>query len=443
MNRKLASLFTVAAVVPITLVAATAQADWLSDLEAPFREALESGNYTIALAFIFAAGLATSLTPCVYPMIAITVSVFGAREAKSRAQGMLLSTVFVLGIAALFTPLGVVSALSGNLFSAWLSNPWLLGFLAIFFVVLSLSMFGAFELNLPPALQNKLAQAGGVGYKGAFVMGLVSGLIAAPCTGPPLLVLLGYIGKSGDVTFGALGLFFYSIGLGLLFWLVGTFAVNLPKSGKWLEWVKSVFGAVMIVMALYYIRDLLPFERPAERAMWLIAVGGGLLLAGIAIGGIHLSYHGSDWKVITRKTSGIAMIVLGATAAIWYLEALPPGVKIAWQDDYEAARAQAEDEGRPLMVDFTASWCGACGELDRDTFSDPRVVAASLDRGVIPVKIDLSPDKITDEKEAILSSYEQRGLPLVVLHDREGEEVARVTAFMEPDEFLELLERVD
>jgi thiol:disulfide interchange protein DsbD len=421
----------------------TAHADWLSDLERPFREALESGSWSVALGFVFLAGLATSLTPCVYPMIAITVSVFGARQAESRVQSALLSTSFVLGIAALFTPLGLVAAMTGGVFGAALASPWVLGGLAILFIALALSMFGAFEMNLPPSLQNKLAQVGGVGYKGAFALGFVSGLIAAPCTGPVLAFLLTWIGTTGSATFGGVALFVYSIGLGMLFWVVGTFAVSLPKSGRWLEWIKSIFGTVMLVMAAYYLRDLLPFDRPVERETWLVGLGLALVVGGVAIGAIHLSYHDPSKVSRARKTSGIALSVVGAMMAIFWLEALPAGAKIDWLEDYDSARELAQAESRPLLVDFGASWCGACGELDRHTFSDPRVVAAARDRQFVPVRIDLSPGEDTPEKRAVLASYEQRGLPLIVFHDREGNEVERITSFVEPAEFLQLMEGVD
>jgi thiol:disulfide interchange protein DsbD len=298
-------------------------------------------------------------------------------------------------------------------------------------------------MNLPPALQNRLAQVGGVGKKGAFALGFVSGLIAAPCTGPVLAFLLTWIGTSENAMFGGLALFIYSIGLGVLFWVVGTFAVSLPKSGRWLEWVKSSFGTVMIVMAVWYLRDFLPFDRPAERDVILIAIAAGCIFLGLGAGAIDLSYHDSSKVTRVRKTSGIALAVAGATALLWYVEALPPGARIEWLEDYDAARTLAQADGRPLLVDFGASWCGACGELDRNTFSDPRVVARTLEGRFVPVRIDLSPGEATDEKRAVLASYDQRGLPLVVLHDPAGEEVARVTAFVEPEQFLELMERVD
>ncbi|MEO0325500.1 MAG: cytochrome c biogenesis protein CcdA, partial [Myxococcota bacterium] len=180
----------------------SAEADVLGDLAGEFEGALQSGNVGFALLVIFGAGLLTALTPCVYPMIAITVSVFGARQAKSRAEGALLSLAFVLGIAAFFTPLGVISAMSGAGMGELNGSPWVMGPLALLFVAMALSMFGFWNMNLPPALQTKLASVGGQGYKGAFLVGLVSGVVAAPCTGPVIAVLLGYVASTRDAGFG-------------------------------------------------------------------------------------------------------------------------------------------------------------------------------------------------------------------------------------------------
>lgn len=418
-----------------------AHADALNSLASPFQSALETGSYTLALALIFAAGLATSLTPCVYPMIAITVSVFGARQSTSRREGAMLSSLFVLGMTALFTPLGVIAAVTGGVFGAALSSPWVIGLLALLFVALALSMFGAFELNLPASLRNRLAQVGGIGPRGAFTLGLVSALIAAPCTGPVLAFLLTWVGTTGNVAFGALSLFVYALGLGVLFWVVGTFAVSLPKSGRWLEGVKSVFGIVMLVMAVIYAKDLLPWHGPGTRTqIWL---GGALATAalGLTLGAVRLSFHAPSVALRLRKGLGVALTTAGAAATVLWLQALPAGAQIAWQQDYEKARQIAEKEGKPLLVDFGASWCGACGELDRHTFSDPRVVAETQD--MVAVRIDLSPGQDSPEKRAVLASYKQQGLPFVVLHDRQGREAKRITAFVPPEDFVEELQALD
>ncbi len=421
-------------------VEAQASADVLGALTEPFAAALADGSYAGALWLIFAAGLATSLTPCVYPMIAITVSVFGARHTESRSKAALLSTAFVLGIATLFTPLGVLSALTGSAFGSALASPWVLGALALLFAVMALSMFGLFDIALPSSVQNKLAQVGGFGVRGAFVLGFVNGLIAAPCTGPVLAVLLTWVATTGHVGFGALALFVYAMGIGVLFWLVGTFAITLPKSGRWIEWTKSIFGIAMLALAFYYLRGVLPYPRPEVRNQVWFAAAIGLLIGGALLGAVHLSFGGSSLSAKLRKLVGIAACVAGILGIVGYAEALPPGTHIAWLEDFDAGKSAAVAEERPMLVDFGADWCGACQELERDVLSDPRVVEEA--QRFVTVRVDLSTDKATEEKWALLKMYNQPGLPLVVLHHSDGSEAARVTGLLETDEFLEMMDAV-
>ena len=417
-----------------------ASADSLSELTAPFATALQDGSYLGALGLVFLAGLATSLTPCVYPMIAITVSVFGARQAESRAKAALLSTAFVLGIAALFTPLGVASALTGSAFGSALASPWVVGGLSALFAVMALSMFGLFDVALPSALQNRLAQAGGFGLRGAFVLGFVNGLIAAPCTGPVLAVLLTWVATTGNVAFGALALFIYAIGIGVLFWFVGTFAITLPKSGRWVEWTKSAFGIAMLALAFYYLRGVLPYPRPAIRDQVWLAAALGLLVGGVIVGAIHLSFKSDAWGARIRKAIGVSACVAGVLGIVGWAEALPPGAHISWVESFDVAKAQAISEERPMLVDFGADWCGACQELERDVLSDPRVVSEA--QRFVTVRVDLSTDKATDDKWALLKSYKQPGLPLVVLHHSDGSEASRITGLVDSEAFLELMDAV-
>ena len=431
-----------AAVVSIAILLweLPARADYLGRLTAPFQDALMAGEHSSALGLIFLAGLATALTPCVYPMIAITVSVFGARQTESRLQGALLSTAFVLGIAALFTPLGIISAMSGNAFGSALASPWVLSMLALIFIAMGLSMLGLFDVALPSSLQNRLSTIGGSGYRGAFGVGFVNGLIAAPCTGPVLAVLLAWVATTKSVGFGALSLFVYAIGLGTLFWIVGTFAITLPKSGKWVGWTKSVFGIAMIALGLYYIRAFLPYPTPVIRSQpWLLA-SLALLVAGIGMGAIHLSFGGSSTAHRFRKAMGTLACIAGVLGTVGWAEALNPGAHIEWGTDYQEAKAIASAQTKPLLVDFGADWCGACKELERGPLSDPRVVSES--QRFVTVRIDLSADKTTDEKMALLKSYNQPGLPLMVLHRSDGQEHARVTGLVSSDELLQMLTSV-
>jgi thiol:disulfide interchange protein DsbD len=422
----------------LLLLAPQARADAPSGLAGAFQQALEGRSLWSAMLMSAAAGVATSLTPCVYPMIAITVSVFGARKSTSRAQGAALSTAFVAGMTVLFTALGVIAALSGGVFGDELGSPIVAFSLALVFIAMALSMFGAFELALPASWTTRLSEMGGIGYKGAFVLGMASSLIAAPCVGPVLGLLLPWIGTTGDIGFGVACMVAYSLGMGLLFWLVGTFAVALPKSGRWMEWVKSVFGLVMLGSALYFIRAWLPGYQQVEQSATYLGLALGLIAVGLGLGAVHVSFYGGTAARV-RKSVGIAAACFGLLIGIGYLEARPK--HLGWEHDLAMAREKAKQVAAPLMVDFGASWCQACGELERHTFSDPRVVGEG--QRFIKVKVDLSPGKDTASGKEWLKTYGARGLPLVVLHTSDGRESVRITEFVDAEKMLELMQAVN
>jgi thioredoxin:protein disulfide reductase len=387
----------------------------------------------------FVGGLLVCLTPCVYPMIAITVSVFGARQSKSRLHAMGLSTAFVLGISAMFTPLGVVAGYTGSLFGAALSSPWVLALVAIVFLALAASMFGAFDFVLPSGLNNKLAELGGVGYGGAFLVGAVSGLIAAPCTGPVLTGILLWIGKTKSASFGAAALFAFSLGLGLPFWLVGTFAVSLPKGGRWMVAVKSVFGIILSVAALYFLKSAIPELAHMSFASPAFAVGAAALVAvGLLLGAVHLSFEKGATAIAVRKATGIVASVIGLFLLVAWLEA--PRGRLSWEPSEEVARIRAETERRPMLIDFTAEWCGACKELSRITFSDPTVMEEA--QRFVAVQVDAT-NEDDDAVDRVKNRYRVVGLPTVVLLGSDGRERARFTEFVPPDRFLTAIRAVD
>lgn len=422
----------------IWLVPCSALADSRVGLE-PLESVLSQGGSLEALPWVFLAGVATSLTPCVYPMVALTVSVFGAHRARSRWHAAGLSLCFVLGIASLFTPLGLGAALTGNAFGAFLSSPAVVLLVAAVFVLLALMALDLVPLNLPPGLQNRLAAVGGVGPLGAFALGLVSALVAAPCTGPALAFMLTWIGTTADVTFGAVALFTYALGLGLLFFLVGTFAIALPKSGPWMGWTKSIMAIVMLVMAVWFVRDLVPAPVPTQRSTpWLVA-GAALALMGIALGAIHVQLPADTVRAAARKAVGMGLTVLGLVLCLAYLEALPAGAKIPWRTDHDRAVRLARASGRPLLVDFTASWCQVCQELESTTLSDPRVVAEVRRQNMISVRVDLSPGQDLAEAQRILRTYGHPGLPLLVVHRSDGSEATRFASFISPQVMVQAL----
>lgn len=257
-----------------------------------FAQALDKG-WIWAYLLAFAFGFLTSLTPCVYPMIPITVAVFGARdESVSRRKAFLLATSYVFGMGLLYAVLGTGFALAGGRAGTLLSNPWVVVPITILLVTLAVSLFGAFELRLPLSVQNRLNQVGGRGVGGAFGMGLVGGLVAAPCTGPFLAGMLGFVATTGNWIAGSTLLFTYALGVGVLFWAIAITSLSLPKSGQWMEAIKSIGALALIVVALYFLRPLFSGLRGlTEPTAGYLAGAILLVLIGLVLGAVHLPFR--------------------------------------------------------------------------------------------------------------------------------------------------------
>ncbi len=406
--------------------------------EDAFTRALAKGPIYAALAALVG-GLGVSLTPCVYPMVAVTVSVFGAKQAK-RSEGILLSLAFVVGIAAMFVPMGVVAGMTGSMFASVLQNAWVVVGISLLFLVMAASMFGAFELTLPSALTNKLAEMGGIGYKGAFLLGLVCGLIAAPCTGPVLTGILVWIANTQNASLGAMAMAAFSLGLGAPFFLVGAFAVQLPKSGHWMVHVKSLLGIVLVVVALYFLNNSFGFMRGfVSGSLGFAAVAALAVVVGVLLGAVHREFGEPGLGVKLSKGVGIALASVGSLLVI--LSLTKPTEALTWmKQDIDGALARANAEKRPMIVDFTAAWCGACKELDQKTFSEPRV-GQELGR-FVAVKVDATNDD-DPRVAATMSRFKVVGLPTVLLFDSAGKEAARFNDFVPADEFLKSIQRVN
>jgi len=408
-----------------------------------FADILAKHGAIAAVLMSFAFGFVASLTPCVYPMVPITVSIFGATGGQTtRLRGAALSAVFVLGIATLFTPMGVLSALSGKVMGSALSNAWVVGGLALLFLALASSMFGAFELALPSSLTNRLSTVGGVGFKGAFVMGLVMGLIAAPCTGPFLTGMVAVIATSKNVLLGSAALFSFALGLGVIFFVAGAFGANLPKGGAWMMGIKWISGVGLAYMAFAYLRDkFAPVRSLVDHPSYAFGVVAALVFAiGAGLGFTHVLAERRKSKIAhlskPTKLASILPAVAGAAMLFTWVnlnhDVDPNAPAIAWMTDENVALAKAKAEGRPMLIDFGAEWCPACKELEHETFPDANVRREA--QRFVALRADLTDDD--DEKvKALRKKYGIDGLPVVILLDAEGKEVVRFNEFVKADRF--------
>ncbi len=384
----------------------------------------------------FGFGFLTSLTPCVYPMIPIVVGVFGARdEDVTRRKAFALASLYVLGMGVLFASLGLAFALVGKKtgFGSILSNPWVVIPIVGFYALLAASMFGAFELNLPASWQARLNRVGGKGYLGAFGLGLVGGLTAAPCTGPFLAGMLAFVAATANPAVGFSLLLVYALGMGVLFWVIAVFAVSMPKSGRWMEWVKSFGGVALLAAGAYFLRPVIPaISKLTDTSKAFLAGSIVVALIGLAIGAIHLSFHDS-LAVRLRKGLGVVLMVVGITGVVNW--ALTPDRHLPWLYEEDAAFAQAKAEGKGVMVDFAANYCTPCKELEL-TFAKPGVYEMLVEN-YVPLRFDVS--KATDEDDEIQEKYNAANLPAVIFLGADGTEYGRVNKYLDADAFMKVL----
>ena len=402
-----------------------------------FSQALSKG-YFWAFLFVFVGGILTSFTPCVYPLIPITVSVFGAGESVGRLRSFLLSVTYVMGIALTYSILGIAVASTGAVFGQIMADPRVMVPVCGILFALGLSMLGVFELRVPYALQNKLNSVGGAGFAGAFAMGTVAGIIAAPCTGPALGAVLSYVATTESVFLGFWLLLTYALGMGLLFIVIGTFSgaiAALPRSGGWMYILENIFGVAIITVALYFLKDAIPPLRALlQNSLGFFAIAGLFVLAGAALGKFSQRFKDLPRLVQLRKAAGVLLAVVGLYMFVGGLTTAESD--LVWIADEAQGLEAGRKEGKPIMLDFYATWCAACNELEH-TYADPAV--KSILSQFVNVKLDFT--RNSAEVERLKQKYGIVGLPVVIFFDSEGNQLTdkRLEKYVEPEEFLGLL----
>jgi thiol:disulfide interchange protein dsbD len=409
-------------------------------------ESLFNSKYAVFGFFLLGLGLA--FTPCVLPMLPLlSAIVIGQNQRPNMWRAFALSFVYVQGMALTYTLLGLIVAAIGLPFQVALQHPYVMIGLSIIFVLLALSMFGVFTLQLPSSLQTKLSllsqqqKAGAFG--GVFLMGMIAGLVASPCTSAPLSGALLYVAQSGDLFTGAITLYLLALGMGVPLILITLFGNKiLPKSGMWMETVKKLFGFVMLALPVFLISRILPDEWTPR--LW--AMLGTAFFIWFAF---QMPKNGTGWLFRILFLVAAMISVKPLQAWVWGESSAQSAVENKLvshvefkqvKSEAELQQALAENNKSLVMLDLYADWCVACKEFEKETFSDPRVQKTFGD--MLLLQVDMT--KNSEENRALMTKYKVLGLPTILFFNQDGKEIegSRVNGFMPPVEFLQWIEKI-
>ena len=409
-------------------------------------ESLFNSKYAVFGFFLLGLGLA--FTPCVLPMLPLlSAIVIGQNQRPNMWRAFALSFVYVQGMALTYTLLGLIVAAIGLPFQVALQHPYVMIGLSIIFVLLALSMFGVFTLQLPSSLQTKLSllsqqqKAGALG--GVFLMGMIAGLVASPCTSAPLSGALLYVAQSGDLFTGAITLYLLALGMGVPLILITLFGNKiLPKSGMWMETVKKLFGFVMLALPVFLISRILPDEWTPR--LW--AMLGTAFFIWFAF---QMPKNGTGWVFRILFLVAAMISVKPLQTWVWGETSTPSAVENKAvshvefkkvKSEAELQQALAENNKSLVMLDLYADWCVACKEFEKETFSDLSVQKAFGD--MLLLQVDMT--KNSEENRALMTKYKVLGLPTILFFNRDGKEIegSRVNGFMPPVEFLQWIQKI-
>ncbi len=377
---------------------------------------------------LFLLGLALNLTPCIYPMLAVTLAVFGSGKERNKFTVITRAIVYVLGIATMYSALGVAAAFTGGLFGGIMQSRTVLSGIGVLFILLALSMFGLWEIRPPASMMNRFSGKKASGHIGIYLSGLLVGIFAAPCIGPPVIALMTVVGQRGDPLFGFQSFFILSLGLGFPYLILALFSgivPRLPRSGEWMIWVRKVLGVVLVSAGLFYI------SLAAGQSLALILIPAVLAPGGIYLGFIDKSRAGKKLFPWIKRIIGLIFI---AAAIVMFRAGRVPSIQ--WQD-YGAGAVDS-----PSVIYFSAEWCIPCLEMDIRTFTDTDVMEALSDFNLI--KADLSRYE-SPKSQHLRQRYEIQGVPTIIFTSARGEEItqARLLGFVSAPDLIDTVKKVN
>ncbi len=411
-------------------------------VERTIKQELEKKSFLLFL-LVFVAGFLTSLTPCVYPVIPIVMGYIGTRSGNKKLKGLYLSLFFVLGLSLVYSVFGVIAASTGTMMGVSFQNPVVVIVIAAIFIVMGLSLAGFFDIPVPTSISSKVQSGHKSEVIGSIVVGGVSGIIAAPCVGPVLIALLSWISQSGNILLGFWLTFTFSLGLSVIFLVVGTFSgvvSAMPKGGNWMNYVKYFFSLLLLGGGIYFLTTI--------AADWFsnLLWGVFLLAAAVFMGIFKPSDEDEELK---GKLFKLLLVLILLTGAFLFVKALEmkyfpakyaavseERVHLPWIGDLEEGKRVALAENKKMMIDTYADWCVACKELDEYTFSTSGV-AEGLKEFVL-VKLDFT--KKDEANEALRKSLGVIGMPTVIFFNPDGSEIDRFSGFKKKGEFLQFLD---